>query len=115
MKQLNPELSAQIDELSDLIGRKLNRDEFDLSETAQPYIDALARGGFARMSDVNLQVRLESAVLEKFAETAIHRRREVSSMAGELQQALDRLVSLETNQPTTPEEDLRAIRGSATR
>lgn len=114
MKPLNPELTAQVSELADMIGRKLNRDEFDLLETAQPYVQALARGGYARMSDINLQVRLESMVTEKFAETAIHRRREISAMAGEMQQAFERLVSMETSHPPTPAEELGAIKGSAT-
>lgn len=115
MKPLNPELTTQLGELADMIVRKLNREDFDLPETAKPYIQALVRGGYARMSDVNLQVRLESLVLEKFTKTAIHRRREVSAIAGELQQTFERLVSFETNQPTSPEEDLGAIRGSATK
>lgn len=115
MKPLNPELASQVGELADLIGRKLKREEFDLQETAQPYVEALVRGGFSRMSDVNLQVRLESLVTEKFTENAIHRRREISAIAGDLQQTYERLVSLETNQPSSPQEDLRTIRGSATK
>lgn len=115
MKPLNPELESQVGELADMIVRKLKREDFDLQETAQPYVEALARGGYSRMSDVNLQVRLEGLVTEKFAETAIHRRREISAIAGDLQQTFERLVSMDTNQPTSPEEDLRTIRGSATK
>ena len=115
MKPLNPELSTQVGELADMIGRKLDRQDFDLQETSQPIVEALARGGYARLSDVNLQVRLEGLVTEKFADTAIHRRREISAMAGDMQRTFERLVSMETNRPTAPEEDLRAIRGSATR
>ncbi len=115
MKPLNPELTTQLGELADMIGRKLDRQDFDLQETAKPYLEALARGGFARMSDVNLQVRLEKLVLEKVPESAIHRRREISAIAGELQRTFDRIVSFDTNQPTPPEDDLTRIRGSATK
>jgi hypothetical protein len=41
-------------------------------------------------------------VLDEFAEVVIHRRREMSSMAGELQQSYEDLVKWETNQPNPP-------------
>lgn len=102
MKELNVELTAQIHELAGLIGRKLNSENFDLLEDAKPTIQALVRGGFARASELNLQVRLEAAVLKDFADIAIHRRREASAMAGELQKMFDELVTWHTNQPSNP-------------
>ena len=103
MKDLNVELAAQLHELARLIGRKLNNENLDLLDEAKPIIQALVRGGFARASEVNLQVRLEAAVLKDFADIAIHRRRQISAMAGNLQEMFDELVTWHTNRPSTAE------------
>jgi hypothetical protein len=102
MNELNPEMTRQVHDLARLIGRKLQRENFDLQEQAQPLVQSLVRGGYSRMSDVNLQVRLEARVLDEFAEVVIHRRREMSAMAGDLQQSYEDLVKWETNQPNPP-------------
>lgn len=114
MKKLNAELTAQVQDLARLIGRKLNYEHFDFLDDAKPLVQALVRDGYVRMSDVNLQVRLEAEVLKDFAETAIHRRREVSAMAGELQEIFDELVMWHTNQPNTPPPPDAANFSSAT-
>ncbi|MEO8269840.1 MAG: hypothetical protein ABI557_08970 [Aureliella sp.] len=112
MKELNAELAAQVRDLARLIGRKLNHENFDLPEQAKPLIQTIVRGGYARMSDVNLQVRLEAQVLKDFAEIAIHRHRETSAMAGEMQETFDELVMWHTNQPTNQNPSVEANRKS---
>ena len=112
MKDLNIELAAQLHELSRLIGRKLNNENFDLLDEAKPIVQALVRGGFARASAENLQVRLEAAVLKDFADIAIHRRRQLSAMAGNLQEMFDELVMWHTSQPSTAERPSDAKPGS---
>jgi hypothetical protein len=57
MNELNPEMTSQVRDLARLVGRKLRRENFDLQEQAQPLVQALVRGGYSRMSNVNLQVR----------------------------------------------------------
>ncbi len=114
MKELNAELSALLHDLAELIGRKLSYESFDLQGVAKPLIQALVRDGFSRISDANLQVRLEAQVLKDFADVAIHRRREISAMAGKLQETLDELVKWQTSQPRDSKSSGNANISSAT-
>lgn len=59
---------------------------------------------YARLSDSNLQTRLEARILEKCRETAIHRRAEISGISGQIQEAFDKLVTWTTRVPSTLQE-----------
>ena len=77
MKTLNPELESQVDALAELCCSAIDQRSEDWYAASKPLIQALVTGGYARMSDSNLQTRLEARILEKCRETAVHRRAEI--------------------------------------
>ncbi len=99
MNDLNPELQSQIDDLAQLCCDTLARTGDSDHDRIQPLIEALVRGGYDRISNVNLQVRLEDAVVEKCREHAIHRRDEVTGIAGQIQAEFSKALKWKTNQP----------------
>ncbi len=68
----------------------------------QPLIEALVRNGYARLSDVNLQARLETEVCARCQEIAIHRRDELTGNTGGMQSKLSELVLWTTQTPRDP-------------
>ena len=102
MNQLNPELENQVQALAEICCDVLKRKSHDASERAKPLIEALVAGGYARLSDINLQARLEKAALKECAEPAIHRRDELSGITGEMQSKFDELVKWKTQTPREP-------------
>ncbi|MCA9134748.1 MAG: hypothetical protein KDA45_16385 [Planctomycetales bacterium] len=114
MKSLNPELESQVDALAELCCNILQGQENDSSGQAQPLLQALVHGGYARLSDVNLQTRLESRAVEKCREKAIHRRGELAAIAGQMQQEFEALVKWKTQTPRPPEGTQPANISSAT-
>ncbi len=99
MKLLNPELESQIDSLAEVCCKTLNRTIADSVAEAEPLIEALVRGGYARLSDMNLQHRVELGAVAKCPEVAIHRRGELAAITREMQQAFDLLVTRNTRTP----------------
>jgi hypothetical protein len=114
MKVLNPELEAQLDALAEICCNVLKREEKDSSERAKPLIEALVKGGYARLSDINLQARLEKNVRDKCQEISIHRRGELSGITGQMQSTFDQLVTWQTQTPRTPDGTKPANISSAT-
>lgn len=99
MNTLNAELQAQVQSLAELCCISLERKQINLEDLAEPIIKALVAGGFHRASDVNLQARIEHVVLASCAKKAIHRKRELSALAGQLQDAMNELVTWKTSNP----------------
>lgn len=114
MKSLNPELENQVDALADLCCQALNRQVDDVSERARPLIQSLVQNGYNRISDVNLQVRLEKLVVEKCRETAIHRRDELTGITGQMQTAFKELATWKTSAPNADSGGKSANISSAT-
>ena len=103
MKSLNPELQSQVEDLAKLCCDVLERREVDSSERAQPLIEALARNGYARLSDINLQTRLEELAVDQCRETAIHRREELMAITGQMQATFNDVAKWQTKSPVEPE------------
>lgn len=99
---LNPELDRQVDELAELCCSALAREGRDIGAASEALIAALVTGGYARLSDRNLQTRLEARTLEKCQESAIHRRGELAGLTGGMQSKFDELVKWETKSPHEP-------------
>ncbi len=114
MKPLNPELEKQVGALAEVVCDALNRTGSDTTAQARPLVEALVRGGYARLSDVNLQYRIEAAVVSKCAEVAIHRRGEVGGITREFQQTFDQLVAWHTQTPRFPDGSQAANISAAT-
>jgi len=114
MKVLNPELEAQVDALAEICCNVLKREEQNSSERAQPLIEALVQGGYARISDINLQARLEKNVRERCQEVSIHRREELVGITGQMQTTFDQLVTWKTQTPRSPDGTKPANISSAT-
>lgn len=101
MNDLNPELQSQVDDLAQLCCDALARTGETAHERIQPLIEALVRGGYDRISDVILQVRLEDIVADKCREHAIHRRDELTGITGQIQTEFSKTLKWKTNQPHT--------------
>jgi hypothetical protein len=103
MKPLNPALQSQVQDLAQLCCDVLERREVDSSERAQPLIEALVRNGYARLSDINLQTRVEELAVEQCRETAIHRRDELMAITGQMQTLFNDRVKWHSQSPADPE------------
>ena len=114
MNTLNPELDSQVSELARLCCAVLEREETNSAERAQPLLEALVAGGYARLSDVNLQARLEEAVVSQCRERAIHRREELTGITGRLQSTFNELVRGKTQSPQPTDKSKAANISSAT-
>lgn len=114
MKPLNPELDAQVDALADICCDVLKRHETDSTERTKPLIESLVKGGYDRLSDNNLQTRVEDRVREKCQEQSIHRRDELQGLTGQMQKTFDQLVKWQTQTPRPPEGTEPANISSAT-
>ncbi len=102
MNALNPELESQVDALAKLCCSALARQLVDIDTASHSLIEALVKGGYARLSNINLQSRLETRVLDQCRETAIHRRGEIAGITGVMQAKFDKLVLWETQTPRSP-------------
>lgn len=100
MNELNPELDSQLRNLAKLCCDVITRREVDSSERAKPLLQALVTGGYARISDVNLQTRLEDMTADMCRENAIHRRDELTGIASQMQATFNELVRWQTKSPT---------------
>lgn len=114
MKPLNPELDAQIDALADICCDVLKRNESDSTTRAKPLIESLVQGGYARLSDINLQARVEARVRHVCQEQSIHRRDELQGITGEMQRAFDQMVQWQTQTPR-PESGTKPANISSSR
>ena len=114
MKDLNPELDAQINELARICCEVLERTESNSVERAQPLLQALVTGGYDRLSDINLQSRLEEAVVSQCRERAIHRREELTGITGQMQAAFNELLRWKTQSPQPTNKSKAANISSAT-
>lgn len=99
MNELNPVRAAQVKALGTICCRKLDGESFDLLMEAMPVIDALVRSGYFRLSNINLQARVESTALDDYPAITLHRRAELTALAGQLQTAFKDLVERETRKP----------------
>ncbi|MEZ6138470.1 MAG: hypothetical protein R3C53_26610 [Pirellulaceae bacterium] len=113
MNTLNPELESQVSALASLCCSALNREGRDIVQEAKPLIQALVRGGYARLSDCNLQTRLEARVLDLCQDAAIHRRGELAGITGHMQSELRELTRWETKKPI--ETEVRGLQTSVLR
>ena len=102
MNELNPELQSQLKDLAQICCDVLERRETDSSTRARPLLEALATGGYARISDVNLQTRLEDIAVDLCRDRAIHRRQELTGIAGQMQTTFNEIVRWQTKSPHTP-------------
>lgn len=102
MNKLNPELESQLKNLAEICCDVLERRETDSSTRAQPLIEALVSGGYARISDVNLQTRLENIAVDMCRDRAIHRRQELTGITGQMQSTFNELVRWKTKSPREP-------------
>lgn len=112
MNPLNDELQSQVDALAKLCCETLRREQVDVEERAEPLLSALVTGGYHRLSNINLQARVEARIVEECAEPAIHRRREMTGLTAKLQASFNRKVQWETNKPHDASE-ADVPRGSA--
>lgn len=112
MKPLNPELDSQISALAKLCCSALDRESRGAADST-PLIKALVRGGYARLSDCNLQTRIEKIVLDECLDVGIHRRGELAGITGQMQSKFDELVRWETQKPSKADEAKAANISSA--
>ncbi len=100
MNKLNPELQSQVEDLAQICCEVLERTANSSSDDRkQPLIEALVHGGYDRISDVNLQARLEDIVVDRCREHAIHRRDELTGITGQMQAEFTKRLKWNTNQP----------------
>jgi len=103
---LNPELESLTDTLAKLCCDMLRSSTISFDEIARPTIEALVINGYARLSDINLQMRVEQKAIDQCLETAIHRRGELSTIVARMQSIFDELIIWKTQ---TPENMKRTI------
>ena len=114
MNLLNPELESLTDTLAKLCCDMLNSDETAFDESARPTIEALVINGYARLSDVNLQMRVEQKAVDKCLETVIHRRGELSNFVARMQSIFDEQVIWKTQTPNNMNRSKPGIANTST-
>jgi hypothetical protein len=115
MNEINKALQDQIEALAKLCNRRFESAEFDVDEAAQPIIEALVRNGYGRLSNVNLQYRLEKEMSRLYPEKTIHHPELVTSLAGDFQSAFEHMLKWETNTPRDRSDTKAANISSATK
>ena len=99
MNSLNPELQSQIDDLAQICCDIIARTSNGSDERVKPLIEALVRGGYDRISNINLQVRLEDIAVDRCREHLIHRRDELTGITSQMQAEFDKASKWSTSQP----------------
>jgi hypothetical protein len=102
VNKLNPELESQVQSLAELCCEVLERRETDSTARAQPLLEALVAGGYARLSNVNLQTRLEEMTVDRCRDRTLHRRGELTGITGQMQATFNELVRWRTKSPHEP-------------
>jgi hypothetical protein len=114
VNSLNPELDKQVDALAELCCDAIERNVTDSHSRADALIEALVRGGYARISDVNLQTRVEQMAVDKCRNKAIHRRGELTGITSGWQAKFNQLAQWQTQSPNTTSGTKPANISSAT-
>lgn len=105
MHETTPEVAAILDSLADLCREALSTSDRRAEDRSfemqvQPLVRALKSNGYRRTQDMPLQAKLENLVLEKSTEPAVHRRAELTNIAGKVQRMFDEVVRWESHSPT---------------
>ena len=105
MSDATPEVAAILDSLADLCletltseERRVDDDSFEMQ--AQPLVQALKSNGYRRTQEMPLQAKLENLALTKQHDPVVHRRAELTAIAGKVQRMFDEVVRWESQRPT---------------
>ena len=99
MNELNPQLKSQVRALGKLCCRQLNQETLNVDAEAALIIAALAKGGYDRISDINLQSDVEAAALDCCKELTMNRRDELLAITSGFQRTFRGMIDWEIVQP----------------
>lgn len=114
MNKLNPELEEQVQALAKICCQVLKSEDVDLEAQSTPIIESLAHGGYGRLSDTKLAVRIGHYATQQCMAEALHRKVDIQRVAGEMQKILDSLETWKANSPNQEPSAPKAANISST-
>ena len=99
-----PEVAKILDALADLCLETLTSEERRADDRSfetqvEPLVQALKSNGYSRHQEMPLQAKLENLALEKSQEAGMHRRAELTAIAGKVQRMFDEVVRWDSTRP----------------
>ena len=104
MNEPTPEVAAILESLADLCLETLTSEDRRVDDSfemqVQPLVQALKSNGYRRTQEMPLQAKLENIAWAKQREPVVHRRAELTAIAGKVQRMFDEVVRWESQRPS---------------
>lgn len=114
MNELNPEIEASLDSLSELICQSLTGESSELTARKEGLMKTLLMSGFTWKSDESLMKEVEDRVKSRCGEKAMHRGGALSSVASKLGKEFKNMAREQAAKPSNTKPSKAANISAAT-